>query len=544
MSSIPFREPRDSKAGDKDVESETIEQQQVPDRTKGTGMDQKTDDGTLDPRTLQDDTSEHYWATVNPALLMKQGESSTVVQGLARAGLKELDEMEVCNDSDDDTAVNEDEGFGVEIARVSSRRFNMDVGADNTEEFDAVDTTVFGEYFSDGYYVQDDIADNTEEVGADDAGVPIGQDTLDDDAQPQCDNTEGIDVNNTADCVVHVSKENDNTWETSGTRLATSGEDIFNDLEKSPSNANAPQIFTAGKNNENPAQEHQPPSTRSTVGIYHSEESEPAEESEETSNSKSTSTGTESSKESDKMSETTEVPNNVEIQPFNFLGCPDNVRHLILRHVLESKKAIRPYYNFGALELPAHQATRENYATDVVAAFTGDAALVEQVTTVLYGENDFHLRDAKIALWWLRRIGPANVSKLQYLSVALDEGVTDHFGTRRETLWRQAFALLHRHQRLHSLAIGFQGWTMRTNSDDGLSSEDGRVWRPRYAILRMLLQWRGLEEAEMAPGGFVTREYARLLVDAVIMQPGETSGGVRRFEDLVKAPVRSKYSFA
>lgn len=85
---------------------------------------------------------------------------------------------------------------------------------------------------------------------------------------------------------------------------------------------------------------------------------------------------------------------------------------------------------------------------------------------------------------------------------------------------------------------------MRTNSDDGLSSEDGRVWRPRYAILRMLLQWRGLEEAEMAPGGFVTREYARLLVDAVIMQPGETSEGVRRFEDLVKAPVRSKYSFA
>ena len=517
-----------------DMKSETVEQE-TTDRTKRTDMKEKRDDGTVDPRMLQVDSSMH-WTATGPPVLTEQFESPTEAQESVRA---ELGEMEVCSDSDS-TAVNDDEDFGADIARVFSGHSTLGDVADNTEDIDVNDTGVSGGHFSGGHYVLDDIAGNTEELDADYAGDSIGHDTLDDIALPQCYHTEHIDVHNTR--------------ETSVTRLATSGEeDMFNDLVNSPSNANAPQNFTPAKTNENPAEGRLIISVSPEPDIDHTEGPDPAEEFEETPpNSNSTDTETEPSKESDEMSDSTEVPtnsvasfnqNNVEIPPFNFLGCPDNVRQHILRHVLHNNKTIKPYYNFGSLELPAHMATRENYPT-VVAAFAGYAELVDQTTTILYGENFFHLRDAQVALWWLKRIGSDNVSKLRYLFVIFDEGVADHFGTRREAVWRRAFSILHDHQQLYNLSIGFQSWTMQTSSEDGLNSEDSRVWGPRYAILRMLLKWRGLLDAEIAPGAFVTSDYACVLANAVVMQPGETSAEVERFEDLIKAPVRTKYSFA
>ena len=515
-----------------DMESKTVEEQ-TTDTAERTDMEEKRDNDTLDPRLLQYDSSTH-WTTVSPpVVLTKQGESSTEAQESVRAELHQSDEMEV---SSDDTVVQDDEDFGAEIARISSGHNTLDDVADNTED---INTRVSGGHFSGGHYVLDDVADNTEEL---DAGDSIGHYNLDDIALPQCYHTEDTDF----------SIEND-AHNTSVTRFETSDWDTFNDLVNSRSNANAPQTFTPAKNNENPAEERLIISVSPELDIDHTEEPDPAEEFEETSpNSNSTDTETEPSKESDEMSEITEVPtnsvaslnqDNVEIEPFNFLGCPDKVRQRILRHVLHTEKIIKPYYNFGALELPANKATRENYPT-VAAAFAGDAELVDQTTTILYGENAFHLRHAKVALWWLKRIGAANVSKLKDLYVTLDEGVVDHFGTRKETVWRHAFSLLHAHQRLDSLSVGFNGWTMQTSTEDGLSSEDSRVWGPRYAVLRMLLQWRGLGDAEIVPGAFVTTEYANVLADAVVMQPGETSGDVRRFEDLIRAPVGSKYSFA
>ena len=524
-----------------DMESKTVEEQ-TTDTAERTDTEEKRDNDTLDPRLLQDDSSTH-WTTVSPpVVLTKQGESSTEAQESVRAELHQSDEMEV---SSDDTVVNDDKDFGAEIARISSGHNTLDDVADNTEDIDVNNTRVSGGHFSGGHYVLDDIADNTEELDADDAGDSIGHYNLDDIALPKCYHTEDTDF----------SIENDahNTREASVTRFETSGWDRFNDLVNSRSDADAPQNFTPAKNNENPAEGRQIISVSPELNIDHTEEPDPAEEFEESPpNSNSTGTETEPSKESDEMSELTEVPTNsvaslnqanVEIEPFNFLGCPDKVRQRILRHVLHTEKIIKPYYNFGALELPAHKATRENYPT-VVAAFAGHAELVDQTTTILYGENSFHLRHAKVALWWLKRIGAANVSKLKDLYVTLDEGVADHFGTRKETIWRHAFSLLHEHQQLYSLSVGFRGWTTQTSTEDGLSSEDSRVWGPRYAVLRMLLQWRGLGDAEVHPGAFVTEEDANVLVNALVMQPGETSGDIRKIEDLIKAPVGSKYSFA
>ena len=504
-------------------------------------MEEKKDDGTLDPRMLQDDSSTH-WTTVNPpVVLTKQGESSAEAQESVRAELKGPDEMEVCSDSDNTVVPNDDVKFGADIARVSTGHYTLDDIADNTEDFDVNNTWVSGGHFSGGHYILDDVADNTGGLGADNAGDSIGHYSLDDSTLPRCYHTEDINVNNTTDSVLQVGIEDNahNTRETSVTRLAISGEDMSNDLKNPPSNATAPQNFTLAKHNENPAE------GRLVISVSPELDIDQTEEFEELSpNSNSTGSETEPSKESDEMSESTEVPTNpVDIQPFNFLGCPDKVRHIILRHVLENNRPIRPYYNFGSLELPAHMANQENYPT-VVAAFAGNADLVDQATTILYGVNEFQLRRADVALWWLKRIGPTNVSKLSCLSVSLDEGVADHFGTRKEAVWRRAFSLLHERHRLYSLAIDFKDWTLQTTTEDGLNSEDGRVWGPRYAILRMLLQWRGLGDAEMEPGSFVTDDAADVLEDAVTMQPGETSGAVRKFEDVIRTPVGSRYSFA
>ena len=469
-----------------DMESETVEQQ-TTDTIKLTNMDEKNYDGTIDPRLLQNDFSTHLRMT-SPPVSTEQGEYLKEAQKSVRAERKESDEMEVCSDGDD-TVVDKDEDFGAEIARVS----DMDVN----------NTRFSGGHFSGGHYVMNNITDNTE--GLD----------LDDIALPQCHHTEDI----------LVSVENDalNTQETSVTHFATSRQTIVVSPEPDIDRTNE-EVF-----------EDTPPDSNST-----------------SSGTNNTSSGTETSKESGEMSDTTEKPtysvasfnqNNVEIKPFNFLGYPDKVRQTILRHILYNKKPIRPFYSFGALELPAQLATRENY-TGVVTAFAGNPELVDQSTTILYGENEFHLDDAKIAVWWLKRIGSTNISKLRHLRLSLDEGAADHFGTRTETLWRQAFSLLHEHQQLHALTVCFRGWNMNKTTEDGLSSEDRRVWGPRYAVMRMLLQWRGLKKAEVKGGSFVTDYYAEVMVSALTMQPGETSDEIRKFEDEVGAPTGTRYSFA
>ena len=151
-----------------DMESETAEQQ-TTDSTKRTDMDEKKDDGTLDPRTLHDESSTHWRLTSFP-VLTEQGQSSTVTQESVRAELEESEEMEVC--SDDPVSDNDD--FGAEIDRFFSGHYTLDDVADDTEDFDASNTTVSGGRFSGGHYVLGDVADNTEDLGDDDSRDSIG----------------------------------------------------------------------------------------------------------------------------------------------------------------------------------------------------------------------------------------------------------------------------------------------------------------------------------------------------------------------------------
>ena len=230
----------------------------------------------------------------------------------------------------------------------------------------------------------------------------------------------------------------------------------------------------------------------------------------------------------------------VEIKPSGLLSCPDNVIQNILRFILVSNDQIQPYWNFGALEVPERESHKENFIT-IPAAFVGNKKLVDEATTILYGENVFKLRRAKVSLWWLKRIG-SNVSKIKSLKLSLEEGVMDHFGTRFETLWYSIFLLLQAQHKLQNLKVSFKNWTLRIDNGDGLDPERAAyVWEPRYGIVRTLLSFRGLDKAIVTPGRYLNRYTTDLIQDALLMDPGQTNREVAEFEHDVRDQKHVKY---
>ena len=229
-----------------------------------------------------------------------------------------------------------------------------------------------------------------------------------------------------------------------------------------------------------------------------------------------------------------------ETKPFNLLGCPDNVIQQIFRCVLVSNEPIKPYWNFGALAAHDEKPDKENYTT-MVAALAGNKKLVDEATTILYSENTFDLQHAKVALWWLKRIGPSNVSKIKRLKISVEEGEMDKvFGTRFETLWCSIFLLLQAQHKFQELEVSFANWT---NPDGSSPSHPIYVWEPRVAVIRTLLSFRGLHRAIIVPGPFLPEWYADVIQDALVMSQGQTNADVLDLERTVRGPQRSRYSF-
>ena len=375
-------------------------------------------------------------------------------------------------------------------------------------------------------------------------------------------NTENSVANDNVSSVVR--EKNFLKFTRSVSRLAN--EDPFMGFEDSNSVANAHQDSTPTKNNIVASTESQEPLLDTDNVKEEALESEEAEESSELSElsessaepSDNSNSEMEQWEEADDESDTTEVaPNSdeflneeteVDLNSFNFLACPDKVRQRILFFTLVKNTKIKPYYNFGALELPAHAATKENYAP-IVVALAGNQDLVDQATTILYSENAFHLRHAKIALWWLKRIG-SNIRKLKHLVITVNQGVADMaFLTRREKIWRDVFYLLHdNHDQLYGLHVSLGHWGVGTCTEDGLNVDSPDVYGPRYALLRTLFKFRGLERAIIIAGPFVLDHCADVLERALRMAPGETDDGILEIEKEIEKEMeplkRKKYSFA
>ena len=236
----------------------------------------------------------------------------------------------------------------------------------------------------------------------------------------------------------------------------------------------------------------------------------------------------------------------VEIQPFDLLGCPDNVIQQILQNILVKDEPIKPYWNLGALEVREQDANKANFTTDLIAfpaiAFASHSRLLDAATTVFYGENTFDLQHPKVALWWLKRIGP-NISKIKHLKIKVEEGEMNGL-TRPETLWYSIFLLLqakHQTHRLLELEVDFANWT---HPDAFISPGlpiDAR--ESRNAIITILLSFRGLRKAKIVPGLYVSPWTAGVIQGALLMSSGQTNADVMALEQIFQGPQRIRYSF-
>lgn len=235
---------------------------------------------------------------------------------------------------------------------------------------------------------------------------------------------------------------------------------------------------------------------------------------------------------------------NVETKPFNLPGCPENVRQKILRHLLLSDRQIKPYWNLGSLEVPDEDSRTENYAP-ALAAFACNRQLANEATTILYGENLFHLRHARLTLWWLHRISPTNVSKLKLLNISFEEGPMDPFGIRVESTWYSVVLVLDAAQpalKLHLLALTFVRWTNAI--EGGLDPRlDAEVWEPRFGVVRTLFRFRGVGVALVEQGEVINRYCAKTLQRALVMAPGQTDQAIRDVVARIPGPTRQRYLF-
>ena len=229
----------------------------------------------------------------------------------------------------------------------------------------------------------------------------------------------------------------------------------------------------------------------------------------------------------------------VELEPFNLLGCSDDILEQILLKVLESEEEIRPFWNFEALEVTPKVACNENIFGPILVAFAGNKRLMDQATTILYGDNVFVLRDAKVSLWWLRRIG-SNISKLRYLRISVGEGVVDRCGTRSESLWCEIILLLKAQSKLITLVVNFADWTGEIDSDDGLDPVTSvYVWEPRCDFVRTLLTFRNINGIIKA-GIYVPKNTANTIRGALVMAPGQTNPRITQLEREIEPPRRTK----
>ena len=230
----------------------------------------------------------------------------------------------------------------------------------------------------------------------------------------------------------------------------------------------------------------------------------------------------------------------VELEPFNLLGCSDDVLEQILYHFFEFGWEIRPFWNFDALEVPPKVACNENISGPVLVAFAGNKRLMDLATTILYSDNMFGLRDAKISLWWLKRIG-SNISKLRYLRLSVGEGVVDSFGTRSESLWLEIILLLKAQSNLINLDVNFVGWTEDIDCDDGLNPATSvYIVEPRFAFVRTLLTFRNINRTIIKPSTYVPKPTTNTLRSALVMPSGQTSPQITHLEREVRGPRRTK----
>ena len=115
-------------------------------------------------------------------------------------------------------------------------------------------------------------------------------------------------------------------------------------------------------------------------------------------------------------------------KPFKFAEIPiAEIRVRILSHLVRLPGFIQPSYNIGSVLVSFDddeevRAARTNLPPLDIILGTGNKQFSADALTAFYGSNRFKITDATKGLWWLRRIGDANLARIKNLTIVLQQG--------------------------------------------------------------------------------------------------------------------------
>ena len=221
---------------------------------------------------------------------------------------------------------------------------------------------------------------------------------------------------------------------------------------------------------------------------------------------------------------------------FNLMACPTIVKQNIISQALIRNHHIVPIYPITSPEVVDPNALWESFDVSLVVAFAGYPHHRTYALSQLYGRNTFKFYDPIIMEWFLKRIH-YNADKLR--TVVINFGTTAssqhvNLGVRVEKIWYNLLLWFRRNNLAH-LYLNFREW-------DHDETEDPTIIYPRMGVYRTLLTYRGLLEVVVRSGEWVDDCYASVLTTAMTLKPGETDQQVQQVTEMVKAPMRAKFS--
>ncbi|MCJ1396162.1 hypothetical protein MMC18_009051 [Xylographa bjoerkii] len=182
--------------------------------------------------------------------------------------------------------------------------------------------------------------------------------------------------------------------------------------------------------------------------------------------------------------------------------------------------AVVPYYKAFSGDRPSDLICEPPWNKDV-SILCVNKQLYKEASAVLYGKkHQFVFKDAKLLQWWSTQLGDT-MKLLNTLVVELDAGLS-HLCVPREKLWLNFFNHLAKHHKLECLAVSFGGWDDELGLGNYGDDESTRACaiRARNDTIECLYTIRGLNEAQIAPCGYMSDEAAAELSDCMVKKEG------------------------
>lgn len=207
--------------------------------------------------------------------------------------------------------------------------------------------------------------------------------------------------------------------------------------------------------------------------------------------------------------------NDLSRTPPTLLNIPHEVREKILIELLWRPWRVIPCYNCGSVVVPDYMAVEPDIDISLLLV---NKQLHAESARVLYGLNHFRFLNPQLALWWFKRIGDINLSRVSAASFTVDAEEDVGLQVREERLWLALFTFLQPRQGLKKLGISFDQWNKEGFRLLKFCDQD-RIEGPRAQCLNKLAEFRGLQWVEFLNGDFLSSGDASYLIDAMTLPP-------------------------